>query len=72
MNADAPRTLIEQTLAELNAKHEINCRKSAILKVDPTYRRVDPDRDYETYTCAPETGVAIRAMIVEVCKSFGV
>lgn len=72
MNNANPSPFVVQALAELNARCEIDNRKAALLKADPTFRRVDANTLHETYTCAAATGEAIRAMIVEVCKSFGI
>lgn len=65
-------TLIEQTLAELAARYEINTRRLALLNADPSFRRIDPNTLHETYTCAPATVEAIRETIREVCASFKV
>lgn len=65
-----PRSLIEQTRAELGARCEIDSRKLELLAADAFYRRVDANTLHETFTCSPSTGKAIRAMILEVCAKF--
>lgn len=68
----ARRSLIDASLAQLEARAEIDKRKAGLLRADPTFRRVDANTLHETYTCAPATGAAIRAMALEVCRAFDV
>lgn len=70
--ATTKRSLVEQTLAELAAKAEINSRRATLLAADPTYRRVDANMLHETYVCASATSEAIHEMIHEVCDTFDV
>ena len=70
--ATTKRSLVEQTLAELAAKAEINSRRATLLAADPAYHRVDANMLHETYVCASTTTEAIHEMIREVCDTFDV